>query len=87
MPSRFANGPPRAIRSGFAGRKPSGILAATVCDRGALVSSSFPSWLSLGGYIAPPVMLAKRKGVPEEVRDLFLGKAYSSAAVGLRTHA
>jgi hypothetical protein len=30
MPLRFANGPPGAIRSGFAGRKPSGIPAATV---------------------------------------------------------
>ncbi len=37
MPSRFANGPPRAIRSGCPGRKPSGIPAATVCDRGLLI--------------------------------------------------
>jgi len=43
MPTAYAHIPPGAIRSGFAGRKPSGIPAARSCDRGALVSSSFPS--------------------------------------------
>ena len=38
-------------------------------DRGTLVSSSFPSRLSLGGYLAPPVMFAKPKGIPVERRD------------------
>ena len=36
--------------SEFARRKPSGILsAAVVNDRGASVSSGFPSWRTLGG--------------------------------------
>src|SRR5882672_4263358 len=33
------------------------------CDRGALVSSSLPSRLSLGGYLAPPVTFAKAEGI------------------------
>ena len=35
--------------------------------------------LSLGGYLAPPVMVAKPKGIPVERRDFSLGKGYSSA--------
>ena len=66
MPSGFTHGPPGAIRSGLAGRKPSGIPAATVCDRGPLVSSRFPSRLSLGEYLAPPVMFANLKGISLE---------------------
>jgi len=34
--------PLEATLPGFSGRKPSGIPAAAVVDRGALVSSSFP---------------------------------------------
>jgi hypothetical protein len=47
-------------------------------DRGTLVSSSFPSRLSLSGYLAPPVMCAKPKGIPAERRDFSLGKGYSA---------
>src|SRR4029077_21247797 len=54
------------------------------CDRGALVSSSFPSRLSLGGYLAPPVMFAKRKGIPVERGDLSKGKGYSAAYAHIR---
>ena len=32
-------------------------------DRGALVSSSLPSRLSLGGYLAPPVTFGKAEGI------------------------
>jgi hypothetical protein len=38
---------------------------------------SFP--LSLGGYLAHPVMIAKPKGNPVERRDFSRGKGYSSA--------
>ena len=48
-------------------------------DRGTLVSSSFPSRLSLGGYLAPSVMVAKPKGIPVERRDFSRGKGYSAA--------
>jgi len=51
------------------------------CDRGALVSSSFPSRLSPGGYLAPPVTSAKAKGIPVEGRDFSLGNEYSAAAI------
>jgi|CXWL01.1.fsa_nt_gi hypothetical protein len=34
--------------------------------------------LSLGGYLAPPVMYAKPKGIPAESRDFLLGKGYSA---------
>jgi hypothetical protein len=44
MPLRFAHWPPKAVRLGFAERKPSGILSGTVLtDRDPSVSSSFPS--------------------------------------------
>jgi hypothetical protein len=68
MPSRFANGPRGAIRSGFAGRKPSGISAAMVSRPWCLgqFQLSFPA--QLGGYLAPPVMFAKRKGIPVKGR-------------------
>ena len=55
--------------SGVAEWKPSGIPAAGVERPCALVSSSFLSRLSLGEYRAPPVMFAKRKGIPVEGRD------------------
>jgi hypothetical protein len=48
-------------------------------DRGALVSSSFPSRLSLSGYLAHPIMFAKPKGIPVEARDFLGGKGYPSA--------
>jgi hypothetical protein len=35
-------------------------------DPGVLVSSSFPSRLSLGEYLVPPVMVAKPEGIPVE---------------------
>ncbi|MGH9548763.1 MAG: hypothetical protein ACRD3W_05275, partial [Terriglobales bacterium] len=35
-------------------------------DRGALVTSSVPSRLSLGGNLAPPIMFSKLKGIPLE---------------------
>jgi hypothetical protein len=54
------------------------------CDRGALVSSSFPSPLSLGGYLAPSIMFAKRKGIPVERGDLCKGKGYSAAHAHIR---
>jgi hypothetical protein len=38
-----ASTPPGATLLGFSERKPSGIPVATVCDRGAVVSSSLPS--------------------------------------------
>jgi hypothetical protein len=80
MPSGFAHRPPGAILPGFAGWKPSGIPAATDFDRVALVSSSFPSLLSLGGCLAPPVMFANPKGIPVDERDFLEGKGYPSAA-------
>jgi hypothetical protein len=46
-----------------------------------LVSWSVPAFLhrlSLGGYLAPPVMFAKRKGIPVDRRDFSLGKGYSA---------
>ncbi len=50
MPGLSAPAPPRATLPGSTGRKPSGIPAAAVLsDRGALVSSGFPSQRSLGG--------------------------------------
>jgi len=45
----IAPAPLGATLPGFSSWKPSGIPAAAVCDRGALVSSSFPSRKSLGG--------------------------------------
>jgi hypothetical protein len=39
----LASAPLEATRPGFSWRKPSGIPAAAVVDRGALVSSSFPA--------------------------------------------
>jgi len=38
-----ASAPPGATLLGFSERKPSEIPVATVCDRGAVVSSSHPS--------------------------------------------
>jgi|CXWL01.1.fsa_nt_gi hypothetical protein len=66
MPSRVAHRPPRPILPGFTGRKPSGIPAATALRPCALVSSSFPSRLRLGGYLGPPVRCATREGIPGE---------------------
>jgi hypothetical protein len=66
MPSGFAPGPPVAIRAGVAGWKPSGIPAARVERLCALVSSSFPSRLGAGGYLAPPVTCAKAERIPAE---------------------
>jgi hypothetical protein len=43
------------------------------------VNPSFPSQLSRGGYLTPPVMFAKPKGIPVEGRDLSRGKGYSAA--------
>src|SRR6185436_17357446 len=64
--------PPRSPFRSHPGGNPSGILSATVsADRGASVSSSFPSWLTLeGGPIAlgkslqdmaSPLVAARRK--------------------------
>ena len=51
----IASAPLGATLPGFVERKPSGIPAATAASgHGALVSSSFPSRLSLRGYPAPP---------------------------------
>jgi hypothetical protein len=38
-----ASAPPGATLLGSSEQKPSGIPVATVCDRGAVVSSSFPT--------------------------------------------
>ena len=53
-PPRFAQGPPGAILSGSTGRKPSGILSATVRGPWCLGRFSFPSRRSLEGFLAPP---------------------------------
>jgi hypothetical protein len=54
-----APSPLGAALSGSAEWKPSGIpTAAVVSDRGALVSSSFPSRPSLDGHPAPPAKYA-----------------------------
>ena len=51
----IASAPLVATLPGFVERKPSGIPAAMAASgHGALVSSSFPSRLTLGGYPAPP---------------------------------
>jgi len=48
-------------------------------SRSALVHLKGEKEFSQGGYLAPPVMFAKRKGIPVERRDFSLGKGYSSA--------
>ncbi len=54
-----ASAPPGATLPGFAWRKPSGILSVAVArNRGASVSSGFPSRPSLGGDPAPPAKSA-----------------------------
>jgi len=63
MPGLSAPAPPRATLPGSTGRKPSGIPAAAVLsDRGALVSSGFPSQRSLGECPAPPAKSALSPG-------------------------
>ena len=49
-------------------------------SRSALVHLKGEKEFSLGGYLAPPVMFAKRKGIPVERSDLSLGKGYPAAA-------
>ena len=39
---------------------------------------AFLNRLSLGGYLAPSVMVVKPKGIPAERRDFSLGKGYSA---------
>jgi len=39
---------------------------------------------SLGGYLASPVMFAKPKGIPVEMRDFSWGKGYSAAHAHIR---
>lgn len=69
MPSRIAKDlPERSARASPGGNLPE-FPQPWSGDRGALVSSSFPPLLSLGGYLAPPVMFAKRKGIPVERSD------------------
>jgi hypothetical protein len=52
-------------------------------SRSALVHLKGEKESSQGGYLAPPVMFAKPKGIPVEERDLSRGKAYSAAQVRL----
>jgi hypothetical protein len=46
-------------------------------SRSALTHLKGEKEFSLGGYLAPPVMFAKPKGIPVEGRDFSLGKGYS----------
>jgi hypothetical protein len=48
-------------------------------SRSALAHLKGEKDFSLGGYLAPPVMFAKRKSIPVEERDFSLGKGYSAA--------
>jgi hypothetical protein len=48
-------------------------------SRSALAHLKGEKEFSLGGYLAPPVMFAKPKGIPVERRDFSGGKRYSAA--------
>ena len=50
-------------------------------SRSALVHLKGEKEFSLGGYLAPPVMFTKRKGIPVEGRDFSRGKRYSAARI------
>jgi hypothetical protein len=47
-------------------------------SRSALAHLKGEKEFGLGGYLALPVMFAKRKGIPVERRDFLKGKGYSS---------
>ena len=79
MLSRFAPGPSGAIRSGVAGRKPSGIPAATVLRPWCLGQFQLSFSAQPRRILAPPVMFTNPKGIPVEESDFSLGKGYSAA--------
>ena len=60
--------------------RPSGILSVTVvANRESSVSSSFPSPAQPGWILAPPVMFAKREGIPRAWSTSKLGRTIYSA--------
>jgi len=80
MPSGFAHGPPGAIRSGFAGRKPSGIPATTVLRPWCLgqFQLSFP--VQPRRIPRSSGHIRETQGIPVERRDLSVGKGYSASS-------
>jgi hypothetical protein len=50
-------------------------------SRSALAHLKGEKEFSQGGYLAPPIMFPKPKGIPVERRDFSEGKGYSAAAI------
>jgi hypothetical protein len=60
-------------------RTPGGAPPLRRMSQSALARLKGEKEVSQGGYLAPPVMFAKPKGIPVKRRDFSRGKGYSAA--------